>query len=66
MQATKNQGTKKLPVKLPKNWRTKTTFELKLQARLELNNRKLKHQGTNKPPIKLPKNWREMSIEVRH
>ena len=53
------QGTKKLPVKLPKNWRTKSTFELRLQARLELNNRKLKHQstsnqgtsnqGTNKP-----------------
>ena len=53
---------------------------LKLQARLELINRKLKYDrtsnqctckhGTNKPPIKMPKKkkkkWREMSTEVRY
>ena len=56
-------------LKMPKDWRTKSTFEFKMQAGLEFNNCKLKLNNSlnkklslNMSAIKLPFDWKNKTL----
>ena len=65
----KNQLDDGWRLKMPKDWRTKSTFELKMQAGLDFNNCKLKLNNSlnkklslNMSAIKLPFDWKNKTL----
>ena len=65
----KNQPDDGWRLKMPKDWRTKSTFEFKMQAGLDFNNCKLKLNNSlnkklslNMSAIKLPFDWKNKTL----